>query len=208
MDASLRIEGPNCTVYEQTMVASGHPVSPATGGAHQCNGCIPGAECQPGNTFISTLDDAVSIWDGTWSDEEQDYQITSIERISAGDQTGWRLYVNGIPMKVGGCGRKLQGGEQLLAAYGNFSGSLEDPPLLRASVDRDTISPGESVVVKVFRMAGTEPLEIPVPGAFVGGGVTGDSGLVTLTFKYPAVKRLKASKEGTIRSAAITVIVE
>ena len=207
MSVTLRIEGPDWTLYEQQVTPTGHKVTPASGGqARRCDGCGGvGVGCAPGNTFTSTLDDVVSTWDGAWYDSLSDFLITSIEGIRATETSYWQLYVNGKPLGKGGCQSKIVPGDSLLAAWSDLP--LSPWSLLYASVNKSTVSPGEEVTVSVWTK-GSGGVKVLVGGANVGGKQTDLNGQVKLKFDYPAVKKLKATRTGFIRSVTVTVTVK
>ena len=205
MSVTLRIEGPDWTLYEQKVVPSGHKVTPSSGGeARQCDGCGGAKDCTPGATFTSTIDDVVSTWDGIWYPSINDFLITSIEGIRVTESSFWQLYVNGSPTSGGGCQASVVPGDSLLVAWGNFT--LSPWSLLHVSVDREKVNRGEEVTVSVWA-ENSGDARLPVGGATVGGKRTSLDGQVKLKFDYPAVKKLKASRMGFIRSAAVTVTI-
>ena len=204
MSVTLRIEGPDWTLYEQQVIPTGHKVTPASGGeARQCVGCGGLAGCTA-STFISTLDDVVSTWDGAWYDGLNDFLITSIEGIHATETSYWQLYINGKPVAKGGCLSRIVPGASLLAAWSYLP--LSPWSLLYASVDRNTVNRGAEVTVRVWTK-GSGRVKVLVGGATVGGKQTDFNGQVKLRFDHPAVKKLKATRVGFIRSATVTVTV-
>ena len=55
---NLRVEGSTKTIFEGTIVTSGHNVTTALGGNHHCDGTNNGENPLPGPTCTSALDDA------------------------------------------------------------------------------------------------------------------------------------------------------
>lgn len=199
MSVTLRIEGPDWTLYEQQVTPSGHDVTPASGtSAHPCTGAGGGI------SFTSTLDDVVSTWDGTWYARLKDFLITSIEGIRATETSYWQLYIDGAPAQQGGCQANIAAGSVLLAAWSNLP--LSPWSLLYAEASPSKVSPGQEVTVSVWT-TGSGGIKVPVGGATVGGKQTDLDGQVKLKFGYPVVKKLKATRVGFIRSATVTITV-
>ncbi|PWW74278.1 hypothetical protein C7212DRAFT_283440 [Tuber magnatum] len=199
---SLRIEGPNTTIFENIIRTSGHIVTAASGGTHMCDGTNNGANDKPGGTITSAIDDAVLTWDGTWDKQTQEYLITSIAGYVQTENKYWGLLV-GKPYKFtdkGGCQTKVTEGEEVLIAFDAFGASA----FLKASADLPTVKRGDNIVVTVVN--GVD--EKPVKDAVVLGMNTNGEGKVTIKFERSVgVHKFKATKLGAIRSNEIIVTV-
>jgi len=205
---NLRIEGPDCTLFHQNVLASGHPITlPSDPTARKCDGCKPNEEgCRGGNTFTSTLDDAVISWDGTWHANLNDFLITSIEGNRATATSFWQLYIDGVPAKSGGCLSKVTADNSLLAALGNFP--LSPFSVLYASLSTNRVGKNQPVTATVWTGNPSPASGVPVRGATVSGyEQTGGDGTVVLRFPNPATKRLKAARAGFIRSVVMTLTI-
>ena len=55
---NLRIEGPEKTIFEESILTRGHNVTTASGGTHHCDGTNDNANLHPGPTCTSALADA------------------------------------------------------------------------------------------------------------------------------------------------------
>ena len=58
---NLRVEGSTKTIFEGTIVTSGHNVTTPLGGNHHCDGTNNGANPTPGPTCTSALDNAAKL---------------------------------------------------------------------------------------------------------------------------------------------------
>ena len=58
----LRVEGETTTIFEGTVITTGHNVTTALGGNHHCDGTNNGQNPLPGPTCTSALDDASKIF--------------------------------------------------------------------------------------------------------------------------------------------------
>ena len=61
---NLRVEGETATIFEGTVITTGHNVTTASGGNHHCDGTNNGQNPLPGPTCTSALDDASIAFDG------------------------------------------------------------------------------------------------------------------------------------------------
>jgi hypothetical protein len=199
----VRIEGKTSTIFTGPVTTDGKIVSPATGGAHLCDGTNGGANPSPGPTPTSALDDAALkagfTWSGTWFDGFGDYSVDSVAGESSTSSEFWGVFVNGEALQVGGCQFLLSPGDEALWTFDAFSkvGALT----LTAP---GTTQTGEPVVVAVANRA----TGAPIAGANVGSATTTADGRASLTFNEPGVYKLKAEKATWIRSAEVRVCVD
>jgi len=198
-----RIEGSQKTIFEGLIKTKGHVVTTPSGGTHQCNGLNNHSNPFPGPTPTSALDDASKQndfpFDGTFFEEFDDFLITSIGPDAQTDTEFWGLLVNFQFTLVGGCQQEVGPGQKVLWAFNAFNVSafldLSGPT---------AVKPGQSATFRVIDGESGNP----VAGADVGGQVTGATGHVQLTFDTAGETSLKASKDGTIRSNALNVLVK
>jgi hypothetical protein len=194
---NLRIEGPSSTIFEGPITTSPHNVTTPSGGTHKCDGTNNHANPYSGGTITTALDDAVSSWDGEWSTLYDDFFINSIEGFTHGNHKFWGLLVNWQFTTVGGCQHIVEKGDEVLIAYDAFSGG----PILKASISDRKAKAGEGVTVTVVNGIDGAPVE----GASVGGAKTDKDGKVVVKFEESGVQRLKAEKQGAIRSNEVEV---
>lgn len=204
VSVNLRVEGVSGTIFEGPVTTDVHPVSTPSDGnrPRTCDGT--GAGNPSGPTATGALDDASRIagfgWDGTWDDTFKDYYYDQIgpDRINRATHF-WSLFMNWDFASAGGCGQRVQQGDEVLWAYDDFNQS----PLLRLSAPA-TARTGEGFRVSVID--GFD--DSPEAGARVGGATTGADGVATLSFAEAGVYRLKAEKPDAIRSNAQVVCVD
>ncbi|KAG0640605.1 hypothetical protein HOY80DRAFT_884510 [Tuber brumale] len=202
-EISLRIEGPSTTIFENTILTSGHLVTTASGGTHICDGTNNGANQSPGGTITTAVDDAVLTWDGTWSESIQDYFITSIAGYEQTKDKYWGLFINYKDTDKGGCQTKVSESDEVLVAFDPF-GANGPNALLKATTDRTEVRHGSDVIVTVVNGVDGERVE----GAVVLGKKTNAQGEVTIRFDQSSgVHKFKATKEKAIRSNEVIVTV-
>ncbi|CUS09196.1 unnamed protein product [Tuber aestivum] len=200
----LRIEGPSTTIFEGTIKTSGHIVTTASGGTHQCDSVSNGEDqtpndATPGGTITTAIDDAVSTWDGTWSKKYQDYFITSIAGYGQTQHQFWGLLIDYEIIGKGGCEHKLVDGQNVLVAFDAFGASA----FLTASVNIGSVPVGGEVIVTVVGGSSGTPVE----HAEVLGARTGGDGTAKIKFDRIGEHKFKATKDGTIRSNQVKVTV-
>jgi hypothetical protein len=197
----LRVEGPSRTLFEGPVTTdvrpfqfTGDPVS------HRCDATAPlGSSPQPLPTRGAALVASSVPITGTWSAFGPSFSTVAGEPVAFDPATGRFLaeYKNGRFAPVGACGDPIQDGDEVLFAYG-----VGSEPLLELSGPASA-RPGEAVTVRVTD-AGTGA---PVPGARVGGQVTGADGTAVAGPFATGAHDLKAAKDGAIRSNRLRVVV-
>ncbi|KAF5390022.1 hypothetical protein D9757_003817 [Collybiopsis confluens] len=199
---NLRIEGSQTTIFEDLVLTKGHVVTTPSGGAHQCNGLNNNSNPFPGPTATSALDDASKKkhfpFDGTFFDDFDDFLITSIGPDAQTDTEFWGLLVNFQFAQVGGCQLEVSPGQKVLWSYNAFN--------VTAFLDLSgpkTVRRGQTATFQVIDGESGNP----IVDANVGGQLTDANGHVQLVFNTAGKKSLKASKEGTVRSNALNVLV-
>lgn len=204
---SLRIEGPNTTIFEDTIATEGNIVTTSSGGTHMCDGTNNGAHTSPGPTIISAIDDAVSTWDGTWDKKYRDYFITSIAGYSQTADKYWGLLVK-YKFTKGGCQTQVAAGDQVLVAFDAFS-PTGNKVFLEASANKQSIPRGDEIIFSVVdAFANRTPVKDAQVVANAGPkGTTGIDGRTTLRFEDVGVYKYKATKFGAIRSNEVVVTV-
>ncbi|KAG0125365.1 hypothetical protein HOY82DRAFT_631610 [Tuber indicum] len=199
-EISLRIEGPSTTIFENTILTSGHLVTTASGGTHICDGTNNDANQSPGGTITTAVDDAVLTWDGTWDEGTQDFFITSVAGYEQTNDKFWGLLINSKLTDKGGCQTKVSESNEVLVAFDAFGTDI----FLKATAEPVMVIRGGEVVVTVVNGADGSKVE----GAVVLGKKTNARGEVTIKFdQSTGVHKFKATKKKTIRSNEVIVTV-
>jgi len=205
----LRVEGHSATLYEGTVTTDVGPFQFTAGSdqaPHTCDGTGQyGSTSTPSPTRGAALAVAARTapfaMSGSWSDTYGSFSIDSIagESVAYDASTFSYLaeYKNGAPSMYGACGDTIAGGDDVVFAWGDGS-----QPVLALSGPA-TAAPGAPVAVKVT----DEASRAAVAGAAVGGATSGADGTAAVTLTARGPQALKATKNGTIRSNAITVCV-
>jgi hypothetical protein len=201
----LRIEGATGTIFEGRLdvdVRRFQFTDEST--KHTCDGtaAIGGTSTTPQPTRGAAISAAAKRFGfsmtGTWNDAFG----PTFERIG-GQNVGFNTttqeflaeYENWQFAQVGACGDPVQSGDDVLFAYAKGTETL------LALSGPEVVAPGAPVTVRVSDGA----TGAPVAGASVGGATTGADGTATLTFTDPGYQRLKAEKEGAIRSNLLRI---
>lgn len=200
---NLRIEGETSTIFEGPVTSDGHVVRPATGPQRLCDGTNGGANPQPGPTPTSTLDDGARLgwfpWDGDYDEGFSDYLVNRIGPDSSDNSHYFGLFVNQKGAEKGGCQVIVQTGDEVLFARIGFS--TQTALKLTGPTTGRTDQP---VTVRVTNGANGAALS----GAMVRGATTGSDGTASLSFPEPGVYRLKAERDDSVRSNALSVCVD
>jgi len=203
---NVRVEGITGTIFEGPVTTDEHLVStPADGNTPRvCNGTSVGSPAGP--TATTALDDAAKLggftWDGPYDDVTfHDYYPYSRIGPDTVDPSShyWGLWRNWRFADYGGCGQRVNQGDEIVWAYEDFNTS----PLLRLT-GPGAAHPGESFAVKVVDGENG----IAQAGATVGGTTTGADGQATLSFADTGIYRLKADRADAIRSNSLVVCVD
>ena len=203
---NLRVEGATGTIFEGPVTTDERLVStPSDNNTPRvCNGTAAGNP--PGPTATTALDDAAKAggftWDGPWDDVSfHDYYPYSRIGPDTVDPTThyWSLWRNWRFADFGGCGQRVNQGDEILWAYEDFNTS----PLLRLT-GPSSAHQGEGFAVKVV----DGDTGAPQVGATVAGATTAADGQATLSFADAGIYRLKAERADAIRSNALVVCVD
>jgi hypothetical protein len=208
VSVNVRVEGVSKTIFDGPVTTDGHVVTtPSSGGPRTCDGTNEGAHPSPVPVATAALDDAARTgafgWDGTYGNFGiDDFFVTRI-----GDETAdpnsefWSLYVNRKSSDKGGCQKQVGPGDEVLWARISFLGPPVVPLELRGPSAART---NETVNVQVVDGESGAPQQ----GANVSGSQTGGDGVASLSFADAGVYRLKAEKQGAIRSNVLTLCVD
>ncbi len=202
---NVRVEGVTTTIFDGPVTTDEHLVSTAADAntPRVCNGTSVGGTAGP--TATTALDDAAKLggftWDGTWDMTFSDYFPYSRIGPDAIDPSThyWSLWRNWHFADFGGCGQRVNQGDDIVWAYEDFTTS----PLLQLTGPNAT-HPGEGISVKVV----DGQTGIAQAGATVGGATTGADGQATLSFADAGIYRVKADRADAIRSNTLVVCVD
>jgi hypothetical protein len=199
---NLRVEGSTSTIFEGPITTDGKVIDKGDG-PHPCDGTNLGSNPSPGPTMTSALDDApiAGGWAGTWFPGFEDF---GIDRIGpdATDNVAlfWGYARNYTYPQVGGCQQRVATGDEVLYTFDSFG-----KPLLKLDGPRRAVV-GQSVALSVTDGTTGQSLD----GATISGvpGTTGVDGRLSASFGTDGVQRLKAARDGAVRSNSIEVCVE
>ena len=205
----LRIEGPTRTLFEGR-VTTGVRAFRFTGDrvAHECDGTAAangGVSSVPvptrGAALAAAAESTPFSIKGTWFDSlGPSFSSIRGQKVSFDPATRRYLveYLNWRTSALGSCAEQIHSGDQVLFAYGDGS-----EPLLKLS-GPTTVRPGAAIPVKVV----DGRRRSAIAGASVGGVLTGaDGGALVPPPTRLGLRRLKATKPGTIRSNSLQVCV-
>jgi hypothetical protein len=199
----LRVEGATQTIFEGNVTTDGHDVTTPSSGTHKCDGTNNGANPSAGPTPTSALDDGSKLgtytWDGTWFDSFEDFLVDRVGPDSATSSQFWGQFVNSEASQVGGCQQLVASNDEVLWAFDAFS----KQHVLELS---GPASATTNEVVEVQVVDGQD--DSPVAAAEVGGTFTGPDGRATLQFGAPGVYVLKAARDDSVRSNAISLCID
>ena len=160
-------------------------------------------------------------WDGTYSAGFGSYSVDRIlsETYTFGNARGdyWAFWVNGKAAQTGICGVELQEGDSVLFFVDQcFDAQPPDyacknPPVRPLELTAPAgATAGTPVDVRVATLDGNGGSSPTAGARITGNGVdatTGADGTATVTFPQSGQVALKATKAGSVRSAAETVAV-
>ena len=200
---NLRIEGLTNTIYEAPIFSGPRNITTASGGTHPCTGTNLNANPNPGNTPTDALDAASKLlnfpYDATYSTTFEDYFITSIDGTTQTSTQFWALLLNYEFTTVGGCQQEVGPGDHVLWAFDGFNKHT----ILKVSPDRLVARVGQTRSVSVIDGATGNPIS----GALIDGVTTDADGKATLSFSRRGVFEYKATRDDSIRSNALYVVV-
>jgi hypothetical protein len=199
---NVRVEGEKKTLFEGDVTTDVHQVTGDSTGPHKCDGTNGGANATPGPTLTGAFDDALDptplTWEGSWSDQFEDFLINRVGSDSATSSQFWGTALNFRDTDLGGCQVQVEGGDQVLVAFDSFGKrklKLTGPK---------RVDVGEVFRVKVIDGATGDP----VKRATVLHSQTSGKGRANLRINNPGLYVLKASAAKSVRSNRIRVRVK
>ena len=196
----LRVEGETKTIFEGKVRTDGEDVMGDETGPHTCDGTNGGANPTPGPTATGALGaaaaDGAFAWNATWNEDFADFVVNSIGPDSANDTQFWGVAVNGEDLQVGGCQYQVDAGDEVLWAYDLFA---KKNVLLLSGAKRTRVGRLYKVKVRDGRTGK------PVGDARVGGKRTNRKGIARMRFATRGAKRLKATRDDSVRSNQLRI---
>ena len=210
----LRIEGGNGegTIFEDCISSGPRLIATPSGGTHQCDGTNDNANPSPGGTATTQLDEAAREagfpYEGTYSNQFQDFFITSISATTQNSNQFWGLLQDLAFTPVGGCQAEIVpgGSQETLWAFDAFNANT----FLSISPEYSVVSSStRTVQITVSGNDGSGGAPSPYAGATVlGGTVSNANGQVTIAVPTtPGCYQYKATAPGAIRSNAFYLTV-
>ncbi|KAL2065716.1 hypothetical protein VTL71DRAFT_3386 [Oculimacula yallundae] len=201
---NLRIEGASETTYEGIIYTGPKEITTSSGGTHLCNGVPPNSS--PAGTGITCLADAGGLcnfdFDATYSSTFSDFFITRIGSTMQTDTQFWGMLNNFAITPTGGCQTQPQPGDELLWAFDAFNADS----FLDIQPRNATLSVGSTTTFAVRASDGSGNFS-PAAGALFNGLPSDANGQVVYVPTQPGVYRLKATRNGSIRSPAVVITV-
>ena len=200
--ARFRIEGKDAegTIFEDCIAASPEDITTNSGGTHRCDGTNNDANPAPGGTMTTAIDAAGDLngfdFDGSWSDQFEDFFITRIAGTDSTSNQFWGVLRDLSFTPSGGCTNYNSPGEGLWA-FDAFTKNA----FLDLSYKYAVVRPGDTVSLTI--VDGNDGRRSPVPGAVFAGQTSDANGVVT--FAAPAMDgcyQYKATRNDAIRSPA------
>ncbi|KAI4121692.1 MAG: hypothetical protein LQ338_006223 [Usnochroma carphineum] len=200
---NLRIEGAANTIYEAPILSGPRNITTPSGGTHHCDGTNLNANPTPGNTCTDALDAASKLlkfpYDGTYSSSFDDFFITSISTTTQTATQFWGLLLNYQFTPVGGCQQEVKPGDNVLWAFDAFN----KQHFLKVEPEVLVVKKGGSKVVTVTDGS----TGVTIQGAVINGVTTDANGKATLTFPKAGAFQYKATRDDSLRSNALRVVV-
>ena len=212
---NLRVEGSSSTIFEGSVTTDGKTI---TKGANTllCDGTINPGNPGPGGTVTSALDDGLLAngipWEASFFN---DFFVQSIAGEASTPTQSWGYALNYKALEVGGCQQQVSPGDEVLFAYDFFGGPPDylERPLLKLDGPGKAAT-GQPVALSADEFtlppANGQPRDLqqgPAAGAAVAGAQTDQTGAAAVTFPDPGLKRLKATRTGSIRSNTVLLCV-
>ncbi|KAF4547803.1 Hypothetical protein D9617_36g063410 [Elsinoe fawcettii] len=208
---NLRIEGAFGTIYEGKILAGPRDITTPSGGTHRCDGTNNNANPAPFNNGISTIDAASKLcsfgYDGTYSTQFQDFFIQTIGDTPSTGSQFWGILNNYAFTAAGGCETEVLPTDELLWAFNAFNVNF----FLRVQPTQTpvTLAPGQTTTFTVQGTNGDSGNFQPVAGASFAGLTSGNDGTIIYTAPTtPGTYRYKATRSDSIRSNAVTIVVQ
>lgn len=197
----------NDTPYEGLIRSGPSMVTTPSGGTHLCDGTNNAANSIAGGTDTTALQSAGGVcgfgFDGTYSNQFEDFFIESIGATTQTATQFWGLLENYAFTPAGGCQTEPDTAIEILWAFDAFNANA----FLRVDPPAVTLSVGQSHVFTVTASDGSGGTLSPLSGAVFNGLVSDANGNVVYLATAPGTYRIKATRGGAIRSNAAIITV-
>lgn len=210
-NARLRVEGASeGNVFDGCIVSGPRNITTPSGGTHLCDGTNNNANPAPGSTFTTNIASAGMLegfgFDGTYSNQFQDFFISSISTTGSTGSQFWGVLRNRVFTARGGCQEQNRPGDEALWAFDAFASNRV---FLSLAPEIAVVRPGENVAVTVLATDPNSGNTVPASGATLGNGQVADaSGNIQFTAPtQPGCYLYKAERTNAIRSATFYVAV-
>jgi hypothetical protein len=202
----LRIEGRDTTLFEGFVLSTPQNITTPFGGTHLCDGTNNNANPSPIVTPTDMLVDSGTLcgydFDGTYSNQFQDFFITRIGDTGQTASQFWGLLDNYQFTPTGGCQYGAYPGSDILWAFDAFNKNF----FLQVVPVSASLRAGQSSTFTVTD--GTSGQR--VAGASFTGQLSDANGNVQFTVPAgtaPGTYRYKATRADSIRSNAVIITV-
>ena len=210
----LRVEGGDeGTIFEGCISSGPTIVTTPSGGAHQCDGTNDNSNPSPGATCTTQLQSAAQRngfgFDGTYSQDFQDYFITSIDATTQTSSQFFGLLQDRVFTAVGGCQQEIAPGgtQETLWAFDAFNANA----FLSVAPDYRVVTSDTRTVQITVTGDDGKGGSAPYGGAAVAGGGIGTSaadGTISITVPTaPGCYQYKATAANALRSNAFYLTV-
>lgn len=202
----FRIEGGSeGNIFDGCISTGPRTITTPSGGSHLCDGTNNNANPSPGGTFTTDIDSAGRQegfgFDGSYSNQFQDFFITSISSTTSSGNAFWGVLRNRVFTSRGGCQEQVSPNDEALWAFDAFA---PNRVFLSIVPDFAVVRPGDPVTVTILAGNPNSGNTVPAQGATIGTGSTaGTDG--QLTFTAPTAEGCylyKAELSNAIRSNA------
>lgn len=205
-NSRFRIEGGSeGNVFDGCIISGPRNITTPSGGTHICDGTNNNANPFPGSTFTTTIDSSGRQegfgFDGTYSNQFQDFFISSISQTTQTGNQFWGVLRNRVFTARGGCQEQSSPADEALWAFDAFA---PNRVFLSTSPEYQVVRAGDTQSITVTILAGNPNSgnTIPAQGATFGTGTTaGSDGSLQITVpSTPGCYMYKAELSNAIRS--------
>ncbi|KJY02383.1 hypothetical protein TI39_contig56g00005 [Zymoseptoria brevis] len=212
-NSPFRIEGGSeGNSFDGCIVSAPANITTPSGGTHLCDGTNNNANPSPGATLTTDIDSAGREegfgFDGTYSNQFQDFFISSISSTTQSGNQFWGVLRDRVFTARGGCQEQASPVAEGLWAFDAFA---PNRVILNIQQDYQIVRAGEtgSVTVTVFATNPNIGNQQPAMGATLGTGAIADAiGNIQLEVpQTPGCYQYKAERSNAIRSNAFYLTV-
>lgn len=212
-NAKFRIEGgQEGNIFDGCISTGPRNITTPSGGTHLCDGTNNNANPSPGGTLTTAIDSSGRElgygFDGTYSNQFQDFFIQSISSTTQTGNQYWGVLRNLVFTEMGGCQEEVANGDEGLWAFDAFAPNRN---FLDISPQVIVVNPAEtgSITLTVTQVNPDSGSRSPASGATLGTGSVADAnGNIYLQVpSEPGCYQYKAEMTNAIRSPAVYLTV-